>query len=463
MIRFTNTLGNELEEFKPIEPGKAKMYTCGPTVYNYAHVGNFRTYVFEDLLRRWLKYRGYQVTQVMNITDVEDKIIRDSTAQGITPKELTEKYTQAFFEDLDALAIERAEYYPKATEHVPEMVELIKQLREKGFVYESDGSLYYRIAAFPQYGKLSGIRIDDLQAGSRVDSDEYEKDDARDFVLWKAWRGENIKWETELGVGRPGWHIECSAMAMKYLGRTLDLHTGAEDNIFPHHENEIAQSEGATGQPFVHYWLHSRWLLVGGQKMSKSLGNFFTLRDLLGKGHDPLDIRFVLVRSHYRTPLDFTEEQVESAKKSRQRLRDLRTRLREFAGGEDGTEGTNSVAAPYRESLESAMDDDLNSAAALAAIFDMTTEVNRLLDSGDLTREGAGDVLRLLADADRVFGVLGGEEEKNLDAEVEALIAQRQEARKLKNYTRSDEIRNRLNEMGIVLEDTPSGVRWKRK
>lgn len=460
MIRFFNTLAGCKQDFQPLQRGEVRMYTCGPTVYDHAHIGNHRAYVFADLLRRWLKYRGYRVIQVMNITDVEDKIIRDSMAQGVPPNELTEKYTQAFFEDLDALSIERAEYYPRATGHVDEMVALIQRLEKKGFTYTREGSVYFSLSKFKDYGKLSGIRVDAVKAGARVDSDEYEKEDARDFVLWKAWKGENIKWETPLGVGRPGWHIECSAMSMKCLGETFDIHTGGADNIFPHHENEIAQSEAATGKQFVRYWIHCGYLLVNGQKMSKSLGNFFTLRDLVAKGYDPLDIRFVLARSHYRAPLDFREDEVKAAKAARMRLRDFRRRMEgteSIAGKPDGP----SPVKDYRDRFEDAMDDDLNSAAAVAAIFEMVADLHRRADAGQLSPCHAGEAVKLLEDADRVFGVFG-EEEADLEADVLALIKEREEARQRKDYARADAIRDDLQKRGIILEDTPAGTVWKR-
>jgi cysteinyl-tRNA synthetase len=465
MIRFFNTMTGRKEEFEPLHPGEVRMYTCGPTVYNFAHIGNHRAYVFEDVLRRWLKYRGYRVTQVMNITDVEDKIIRDSMAQGVSPKELSEKYTAAFFQDLEALGIELAEHYPKATEHVDEMVALVQCLQEKGYTYERDGSIYFSIAKFDGYGKLSGVRVDEVKSGARVDSDEYDKDDARDFVLWKAWKGENIKWETPLGVGRPGWHIECSAMSMKYLGETFDIHTGGQDNVFPHHENELAQSEAATGKPFVRYWLHCGYLLSEGQKMSKSLGNFFTLRDLMERGYDPLDVRFVLARGHYRTQLDFREDEVKAAKTARTRLSDFYRRMEEITskGGDTG-DGQASGASPvdaYRQRFEESMDDDLNAAAAIAAIFEMVTDLHRRADGGELAPSDARDAVQLLNDMDRVFSVFA-KEEAGLDEEIECLIREREEARKSRDFARADAIRDELKSRGIVLEDTPQGTVWKK-
>ncbi len=308
MLRFYNTLSNRKEPFVPLYPGKVLIYTCGPTVYDYAHIGNFRSYIFEDLLRRYLKFKGYQVTQVMNITDVDDKIIRASKAAGQDIGEFTKKYISAFFEDLDALGIERAEFYPRATEHIPEMVELIKKLQQKGFTYTTDGSIYFKLSSFPSYGKLSKIDLQGIKPGARMDLDEYEKEDVRDFVLWKGKKEGEPYWKTELGPGRPGWHIECSAMSMHYLGESFDIHAGGVDLIFPHHENEIAQSEAATSRQFVRYWLHCRHLIVEGEKMSKSKGNYYTLRDLLGKGYQPLAVRYLLLSAHYRRQLNFTKE-----------------------------------------------------------------------------------------------------------------------------------------------------------
>ncbi|HRI89066.1 MAG TPA: cysteine--tRNA ligase, partial [Candidatus Hydrogenedentes bacterium] len=333
-IRFFNTLTRTKEVFEPANPPHVGLYTCGPTVYNFAHIGNLRTFLFEDLLRRHLKYRGYEVNHVMNLTDVEDKIIRTCRETGESLKSLTGRYSQAFFEDLDTLGAERAEAYPAATDHVAEMVELIKKLRDNGHTYEVNGSIYFKLSTFPQYGQLSKFKMDELKSGAsgRVDSDEYETEDARDFALWKAYDENDgaVFWETELGKGRPGWHIECSCMSMKYLGESFDIHCGGIDNMFPHHENEIAQSEAATGKPFVKYWLHSAHLFVDGRKMSKSFGNFYTLRDLLEKGHDPKAIRWTLIATHYRQPSNFTFDALEAANESLRRIRDFRGRLGEI-------------------------------------------------------------------------------------------------------------------------------------
>ncbi|MFH1743617.1 MAG: cysteine--tRNA ligase [bacterium] len=463
-LRFTNTMSGKKEVFQPLDPPNVGLYTCGPTVYDYAHIGNFRTYIFEDILRRYLTYRGYQVFQVMNLTDVEDKIIKAALAKGITIYEHTPPYIDAFFEDLDALRIQRAEVYPKATDHVPEMVEIIKALREKGHTYESEGSIYYRISTFARYGALSGITPDSVKVGARIDQDEYEKEDARDFVLWKAKKEDEHSWETECGEGRPGWHIECSAMSRKYLGDTFDIHCGGEDNIFPHHENEIAQSEAATGNPFVRYWLHSRHLMVDGEKMSKSKGNFFTLRDLIKKGHHPLAIRYFLLSGYYRVQINLTEQGLHAAYQAWRRLMDFRQRLMEII--ERGTEFALSKEAQFLASnalqgFEERMDDDLDTPQALAVVFDFVRDSNRYLDTENTSQADAQEFLNVLKRIDTVLGILE-EEQKDLDAEIDALIAQRQEARKNRDFNTADAIRDQLAERGIVLEDTRDGVRWKR-
>ncbi len=464
VLQFTNTMSGKKEEFQPLNPPHVGMYTCGPTVYDFAHIGNFRTYMFEDILRRYLAYRGYHVFQVMNLTDVEDKIIRAAQSKGISIFEHTRPYIEAFFEDLDRLRIQHAEVYPKATEHIPEMLEIIKVLREKGHTYESDGSIYYRISTFPRYGALSGITPDSVKVGARVDQDEYEKEDARDFVLWKAKKEGEHSWQTEYGEGRPGWHIECSAMSRKYLGDTFDVHCGGEDNIFPHHENEIAQSEAATGKPFVKYWLHSRHLMVEGEKMSKSKGNFFTLRDLLQKGHSALAIRYFLLSGYYRIQLNLTEDGLHAAHQAWRRLMDFRQRLietQEKAREGPLSEEARAIAERGLRGFEDCMDDDLNTPQALAEIFDFVRDANRFLDRDSATKADARHFLAILMRTDCVLAVLE-EEQKSLDAEIESLIADRQEARKNRNWARADAIRDQLAAEGIVLEDTKDGVRWKR-
>ena len=370
MLKLYNTLTNTKEEFKPIEEGVVRLYTCGPTVYDYAHIGNFRTFVFQDLLRRYLCYRKYRVLHVMNITDVDDRIIQNARDLGMSLKDYTTKYTEAFFQDSKALHIELPELMPRATGHIKEMVELIKRLEARGYTYHRDGSIYFSISRFPGYGRLSKTDFSGIQAGARVDTDKYDKDNARDFALWKAAKEGEDFWETDLGPGRPGWHIECSAMSMKYLGETFDIHVGGIDLVFPHHENEIAQSECATGKPFVHYWVHPEFLIVDGEKMSKSLGNQFTLRDIVAKGHSPELIRFLLLSAHYRKQLNFTADGLKQAQASTQRLEDFILRMKELAVDSAPVEAFAGEVAAAREKFTEAMDEDLNTSAALAVVFD---------------------------------------------------------------------------------------------
>jgi cysteinyl-tRNA synthetase len=475
-IRFHNTLSAKVEAFIPQRDGEVKMYTCGPTVYDYAHIGNYRTFVFQDVLRRFLKLRGFRLKHAMNLTDVDDRIIANAAAQGLSIREYTEKYAQAFFDDCKALSIEEPEHWIRATDHIDEMVELIERLRKKSFTYASEGSIYYRIAKFPAYGKLSKIDVSGIQAGARVDVDRYEKESARDFALWKAPKVGEHSWETTIGPGRPGWHIECSAMAMKYLGETLDLHTGGIDLAFPHHENEIAQSEGATGKPFVRCWMHAEHLLVEGEKMSKSLGNFFTLRDLFQKGYKPSALRFALASVPYRKQLNFTFDGLTQANSSVERLRNFADRLKtgKFpAGNATGmAERTALAAKDYDEGLS----DDLNTARALAAVFDLVREVNIAMDKGEFRQGDAAQIQEFLASFDKVFAVLADDDAAKLkelglggdggpsDAEIEKLVADRQVARQRKDFSESDRLRKELADRGIILEDSRDGsVRWKRK
>ncbi len=459
-IRFYNTLSRQLEPFEPLEAGKVRLYTCGPTVYDYAHIGNFRTYVFEDLLKRYLRWKGFNVVQVMNLTDVDDKTIRGAREAGVSLAEYTKPYINAFFEDVDTLRIRRAEHYPRATEHIPEMIELIQRLEATGHTYASEGAVYYRISTFPAYGKLSGMDIASLQPGARVDVDEYAKEEARDFALWKPFGEGGAGWNSPWGPGRPGWHVECSAMSMKYLGETFDIHTGGVDNMFPHHENEIAQSEGATGKPFVRYWLHSAHLVVEGQRMSKSLGNYFTLQDLLAKGYDPLAIRYLLLSTHYRKQLNLTLEVLDAAAAAVTRLTDFYRRVSEYDGdgGEDFAEDVGRAAAAFELSL----DNDLGIADALAALFDLVTAANRAMDRGELPAAGRRELLVTLDSFDEVLDVFRPTPFA-LDEEIEKLIAAREEARRAKDYARADALREKLAALGVVLEDTPEGVRWKRR
>lgn len=464
-ICFFNTLTRRKERFEPLDDRLVRMYTCGPTVYDYAHIGNFRAFLFEDVLKRWLKYRGFHVKHVMNLTDVDDKTIRGSQKQNVSLKAFTDYYAKAFFEDAAALNIEPADFYPRATEHIPEMVALIKTLIAKGYAYKAeDGSVYYDISKFKDYGKLSGIKVEALKAGARVKHDEYAKEEAQDFALWKAWAPEDgdVYWETELGKGRPGWHIECSAMSMKYLGETFDIHCGGVDNIFPHHENEIAQSEAATGKKFVNYWLHNEHLLVEGKRMAKRYGNFYTLRDLLRMGYDPRAIRYLLISTHYRQQLNFTFEGLDAAKSAVDRLNNLARRLMEAAGPGVGFR-VDALLEKTQKAFTEAMDDDLNISVALAALFELVREINSMLDAALLSREEAEKVSAVLKGFDSVIGVMSEVEAPELlPEEAEELVRRREEARKAKDWQTADAIRQQLRQMGILLEDTPKGVRWKR-
>ncbi len=462
-LRFHNTMTRAKEDFKPRAAGKVGLYTCGPTIYNFAHIGNFRAYIFEDLLKRYLVYRGHDVTHIMNLTDVEDKLIRTCRETGEALADVTKRFAQAFFEDVDTLGIVPADSYPAATDHIAEMVDLIKTLREKGHTYESEGSVYFRLSSFPGYGRLSHMDLDALRDGAsgRVDSDEYEADSARDFALWKAWdeTDGDVFWETELGKGRPGWHIECSAMAMKYLGESFDIHCGGVDNIFPHHENEIAQSECATGTAFAAYWMHCAHLVVEGKKMSKSLGNFYTLRDLVAKGINPLAIRWVLLATHYRQPNNFAFDAVGAADSALARIRDFRVRLGTVAGdGADLGKECEDCEARFVE----AMDDDLNISMALAAVFDFVRDVNRLVDEGGVGQSGAQKALALLDRLDAVTGVFAPATEDEVPQDVTDRVLARQKARRDKDFAMADRLRDELAAEGWVIEDTPDGARVKR-
>jgi cysteinyl-tRNA synthetase len=463
-VHLFNTLTRSKERFIPIEQGHVKMYTCGPTVYDYSHIGNMRAFIFEDLLKRWLEYRGFKVTHVMNLTDVDDRTIKAARTQGIPIKQAAEHFIQAFFEDLTTLRIEKADVYPKATDNIPEMVALVKKLIEKGYAYRSeDGSIYFNISKFKDYGKLARIQVSELKAGARVKVDDYEKEQASDFVLWKAWDPEDgdVFWNTEIGKGRPGWHIECSAMSMKYLGETFDIHCGGVDNLFPHHENEIAQSEAATGKEFVHYWLHNEHLLVEGKKMAKRLGNFFTVRDLIAKGYDPSAIRYLMISTHYRQQLNFTFEGLEAAKKTLERLANFVQRLLDVRI-ETSNGRVQQLVEKVQNDFEEAMDDDLNISVALAHLFDFVRDVNNLLDNNLLNRVEAQKIHSMMLQFDKALGVIGEvKKEEKLSREAEELVRKREEARKAKDYKTADEIREQLKTMGIIIEDTGQGVRWK--
>lgn len=463
MLKFYNTLSNKKEEFKELKKGEVRMYTCGPTVYNFAHIGNFRAYMFEDLLRRYLKYNGYKVIQVMNITDVEDKTIRGAKEKGISLKEFTEEYTKYFFEDLDKLKIERAEYYPKATEHIKEMVEIVKKLQKKEMTYDADGSIYFKISKFPEYGKLSKIKIDQVKSGARYDADEYEKDDVRDFVLWKAKKEDEPSWQTELGEGRPGWHIECSAMSIKYLGESFDIHTGGVDNIFPHHENEIAQSEAATGKKFVNYWLHCAHLTMKQDKMSKSKGNIINIRDLVKKGIDPMVIRYFLLSAHYRSPLNFGEEELEACKKSLERLNCCISNIMSAKLSKKENEKVPKLTEKYLKLFEAHMDDDLNISGALGDVFSFVRELNVIINKESIGTKNKDKILNFFKKINTVINVFIFAEAECLESDIEKIISEREAARKNKDFKKSDEIRDKLLGMGIILEDTKDGIRWKKK
>jgi cysteinyl-tRNA synthetase len=464
-LRFYNTLTQQVEPFTTLHDNTVRMYGCGPTVYNYAHIGNFRAFTFQDILRRWLRARGYKLDHVMNITDVDDKIIRNAAAEHKSLPEYTEKYTQAFLEDSAALRLERPERLVKATDHITEMVQAIEKLEHGGYTYRSDGSVYYKISKFPEYGKLSHNDFSGIRAGARVDSDEYDKDDARDFVLWKAPKNDEPFWESEIGPGRPGWHIECSVMAMKYLGETLDIHAGGVDLIFPHHENEIAQSEAITSKPFARFWLHSEFLNVEMQKMAKSAGNFYTLRDLLGMGYAPEAVRYLLASVPYRKKLNFTFDGLKAMATTIERLRNFKLRLEtdKFPDGDDEKIGERIRAAKRR--FEESLDDDLNTAEALAAVFECVRELNTSMDSGEFPVGNVPAALEFLDEFDSIFDVLrpSKKEEGISDSEIEALIAERAAAKQNRDFARSDQIRAQLQEAGVILEDTKDGTRWKRK
>lgn len=466
MLRFHNSLTDKLENFQPLNDNEVKMYICGPTVWNFAHIGNFRTFTFGDILARYLRFKGYKLTHVMNLTDVDDRIINESHKAGKTIDEFVQPYIVAFWEDMDSLSNNRPDIAPRATEHIAEMIQIIQTLLDNGKAYESEGSIYFRISAFPEYGKLSKINFSGNETGAsgRVDTDKYEKEDARDFALWKLVdKSDPAGWDAPFGYGRPGWHIECSAMSMKYLGETFDIHAGGIDLQFPHHENEIAQSEGATGKLFAKTWLHGEFLKIDNEKMSKSLGNEFTLRDILGRGFNPLAIRYLLISVPYSKQLNFTFEGLKGSESTIERLQQFRRCLKE-ANAENGSdEGVKALIENVLKDFEEAMDDDLNTSVALAAIHNMVREINSVLAKDDLKSDDQRSALEAIEKFDSVLGIFGKEETEMLDADIEKLIEERQEARRNRNFARSDEIRNLLAEKGIILEDTKDGVRWKRK
>jgi cysteinyl-tRNA synthetase len=506
-LRFHNTLTAQVEEFHPLADNQVRIYTCGPTVYDYAHIGNFRTFVFQDILRRYLRYRGYEVRQVMNLTDVDDRTILNARAAGLELRDFTANYIDAFEVDRKLLNLEAPEFLVRATDHIPEMIGLIQALTEKGYTYQSEGSTYFRVEKFKDYGKLSKIDLSGIRAGARVDADEYDKANPRDFVLWKAAKEGEPYWESPFGPGRPGWHLECSAMAMKYLGETFDIHSGGIDLAFPHHENEIAQSEAATGKPFARTWLHAEHLVVNGKKMSKSLGNFFTLRDLIDQHYNPSAVRYLLASVPYRTPLDFTFDGLHQAQKSLERLRNFRYRLtmEKFPAGEDAGLRTRAEAA--RKTFEEALDDNLNTAEALAAVFNLVTDGNTAMDRSQFREGNRSQFLDALERWDRVFAALEDNDHAKLlelglikphivtaeatvgfeglvrvesgqgddghrdtvlvealsDQEIEERIAARNRARQSGDFPEADRIREGLAKAGVLLEDTKAGTRWKRK
>jgi len=475
-LRFHNTLTRTVEDFEPAEEGHVRLYTCGPTVYERAHIGNFRAFTWEDLLRRYLKWRGYRITQVMNLTDVDDRTIQAAIDRGVSLEQVTAPVTSAFFEDWETLGLEPVEQNPRATEHVPQMIDLVRRLEEGGFTYERDGSVYFAIDRFPGYGALANIDPDALRTSGRVEGDEnYSKENPRDFVLWKGGvrgrEGDVAVWESPWGPGRPGWHLECSAMAMEYLGETLDIHTGGVDNIFPHHVNEIAQSEAATGKPFSNWWLHAEHLLSEGEKMSKSLGNFYTLESLLDRGHRPSAIRYLLLSAHYRTQLNFTLEGLKDADRAVGRLYELRRRLGETPVAEGSAAGAadlEELADRWRSAFTEALDDDLNVSDALAATFVMVREANLALDGADGCPASDLEALRgALNDFDAVFGVLSLREREEtegpagLEEWIDERIAARAAARAAGDFALADAVRDELMDRGVALEDGPSGTRWK--
>ncbi len=460
MLRIFNTLTGKVEEFKPIQENFVGMYTCGPTVYDYAHIGNFRTYVFIDLLKRYLKFLGYKVVHVMNITDVDDKTIRGANQKGVSLREYTDFYLEKFMEDLEILRIEKADYFPRATEHIDEMVKIIKVLLNKGFAYRKGDSIYFRISSFPDYGKLSKVEISPEKSYSRVDSDEYEKEYMSDFALWKGRKEGEPFWQTEIGEGRPGWHIECSAMSMKYLGETFDIHVGGVDLIFPHHENEIAQSESYSGKKFVTYWIHCNHLIVEGEKMSKSKGNFYTLRDLLSRGWRPMAIRYLLLSTHYRNLLNFTFNGLSQAEQTLQRIENFLIELETSKTEGDSTPEINEIIKEAENRFRDGMDDDLNISIALSSVFELIKELNKIMAKKALSYKDKEQIMDFFAKIDSVLAILP-QRKRELPPEIMKMIEEREEARRAKDFAKADRIREELRKMGIILEDTKEGVRWK--
>ncbi|MBW3021075.1 cysteine--tRNA ligase [Candidatus Woesearchaeota archaeon] len=462
-LKLYNTLTRKVEEFKPIDENEVKIYSCGPTVYNFAHIGNLRAYIFVDLLRRVLKYKGYNLNHTMNITDVDDKTIRDSQKNNMSLKDFTQKYTEEFLKDLKTLNIEVPENLPKATDHIEEMVDLIKNLLDKGYAYKVDnGDIYFKISKFDNYGKLAKLDVDNLKqnADGRLNSsDEYEKEDARDFALWKAYSENDgdVYWETEIGKGRPGWHIECSAMSKKTLGQPFDIHTGGVDLIFPHHTNEIAQSEAAYDKKYCARWMHNDHLIVNGEKMSKSAGNFYTLRDLLAKGYSPMSIRLEMLSTHYRQKLDFREDNLKNMDNTLRKIYDFLDRIESISSDAKDNDFVDEIIKIYKEKFDMSLDNDLNISGALASLFEFMTEINKV----EIGYNNAQEILKFMKKMDSVFGIM--EHEKvEIPKEILELAELRQKARDEKNWAESDRLRDELKEKGYVIEDTKEGPRVKK-
>ncbi len=469
MIRIYNTLTQKKDEFVPVHDGKVGMYVCGPTVYNYIHIGNARPFIVFDVVRRYLKFKGYKVTYVQNLTDIDDKMINKAKEMGTTVDKVAEKFIAEYFKDADALGIERADVHPRATEHIKEIIDLIKKLEEKGYAYKIDGDVYYDISKFKEYGKLSHQKIEELQAGARIEVNEKKKNPL-DFALWKAYKEGEPYWESPWGKGRPGWHIECSAMSMKYLGETLDIHAGGADLIFPHHENEIAQSEAATGKPFVKYFMHNGYLFIDKEKMSKSLGNILTVREMLSRYPKEVFRYFMLSAAHYRNPINFSDEQLQAAKGALERLYNAqmlfnekykKNNFRLIVNKED--EEMLAAIERFKGEFEEAMDDDFNIPLAIASLFNFVKDVNKYIEKEDLSKDVMDKIKEVFDIYLKLLGIERTREEEMLDSEIQQLIEKRQKARAEKNWAEADRIRDELLKKGIVLEDTKDGVRWKRK
>lgn len=463
-LRFYNTLSREVEEFIPRENGKVSMYVCGPTVYNRAHIGNFRTFLFTDLLHRYLRYRGYEVEFVMNVTDIDDKTIKGAIAEGITLNDFTSRYAKAFFDDCNQLGILPASRYPRATEHIPEMINIVETLIARGHAYQAKDSVYYKVDSCKNYGNLAHLNMSEMRVGERVASDEYEKDDVRDFALWKGYEPEdgNVFWETPFGKGRPGWHLECSAMSLKYLGENFDIHCGGVDLIFPHHQNEIAQTEGVTGKPVAKYWIHSEHLLVNGSKMSKSANNFYTLSDLMGMGWKPEEIRFALMAAHYRQQLNFTFEGLSTARAAMERFSSFIRNLR-FVSGKGRADDILDIVKKNEAAFQAAMDDDLNYPEAIASVFNLVRDVNAQCAAGRVGEYEASQVFSAIERINSVLGFMTLDQCDEADAEIDALVEARDEARRTKNWAEADRIRDKLASCNVILEDRSGKTSWRRK